>query len=58
MSWNILYFTQMVTEKDDSQVISKMTNVRIAVAKSELISLTPIFAKIAVSEAKNAESKA
>ena len=33
-------------------------NVRIAVAKSELISLTPIFAKTAVRAAKKAESKA
>lgn len=38
--------------------MNNITDVRIAVAKSELIFLTPIFAKIAVNAAKNAESNA
>lgn len=39
-------------------VMNKITNVRMAVAKSELMYYTPILAKIAVRASKNAESKA
>jgi hypothetical protein len=38
--------------------INKIKIVRIAVAKSELIPLIPIFARIAVRAAKKADSKA
>src|SRR5437762_703938 len=41
-----------------SQVIARMTVVRIAVARLELISATPIFASTAVRPAKTAERRA
>ena len=58
MSTDAFNLGRMVSDKNDSQVINKMTDVRIAVAKSELISFTPILANTAVSAAKRAESKA
>ena len=39
-------------------VMKRMTATRIAVARFELMSRTPIFAKIAVNAAKTAESNA
>jgi len=41
-----------------AQAMSRMTTVRIAVARSVSTPLIPIFANIAVRAAKNADSKA
>ena len=45
-------------QKTIPHVMHRMIVVRIAVARSELMSFTPILAKIAVSAAKNADSSA
>jgi hypothetical protein len=45
-------------KKAIAHAINKMTTVLIAVARSVSIPLIPIFAKIAVSAAKSAESNA
>lgn len=48
----------LMVKKAIHHVISNITVVRIAVARSELMSFTPTLAKIAVREAKNADNNA
>lgn len=48
----------MMPHKHYAQVIARIMVVRIAVAKSEFMSFTPILAKTAVSAANSADSKA
>ena len=50
--------TLVVSGEDHAQMMNNITEVQVAVAKSELTSFTPILAKIAVSAAKKAENKA
>jgi len=48
----------MIPDNNDSPGNKNIIVVRMAVAKSELMSLTPTLAKIAVSAAKHADNKA
>ena len=48
----------IMTLGDTGSLSSRMTVVRMAVARSEFMSFTPTLAKMAVSEAKKADSSA
>lgn len=59
MSFDVTYVDFLMSVYHDIPHVNiTITRVRIAVAKLELISFTPTLAKIAVSAAKNADSRA
>lgn len=58
MTTDIFNFTYSVSKNTMPHVRNKITVVRMAVARLELISLTPIFAKIAVRAANKDDSNA
>ena len=58
MARNRLHLHLMISYEYNTPGYHKDNGVRMAVAKSELMSFTPTLAKIAVNAAKNAESNA